>query len=182
MALRKDALVASARMIDAVNKIGHDHLPGACATCGFIEVKPNSRNTIPGDVFFTVDLRHPSDEILADMDQAFRERCKTIASDSDVDLRVEDFWHFPATPFDDACVEAVRSGAERGGYANMDIVSGAGHDAVYMARIAPTGMIFIPCEGGVSHNEIENATREDCAAGAQVLLSAIVARASTQVG
>jgi N-carbamoyl-L-amino-acid hydrolase len=182
MTLRKDALVASARMIDAVNKIGHDHLPGACATCGFIEVKPNSRNTIPGDVFFTVDLRHPSDEILAEMDQAFRERCQTIASDSIVDLRIEDFWHFPATPFDDACVEAVRHGAMRGGYTSMEIVSGAGHDAVYMARVAPTGMIFIPCEGGISHNEIENATREDCAAGAQVLLSAIVARANTQVG
>ncbi len=178
MILRKDALVASARMIDAVNRVGHDHLPGACATCGFVEVKPNSRNTIPGEVFFTVDLRHPSDDTLAKMDQAFRERCQAIAIDSGVELRIEDFWHFPATPFDDGCVAAVRDGASRGGYASMDIVSGAGHDAVYMSRVAPTGMIFIPCEGGISHNEIENATREDCAAGAQVLLSAIVARAN----
>lgn len=178
MTLRRDALVASARMIDAVNRVGHDHLPNACATCGFVEVKPNSRNTIPGEVFFTVDLRHPSDDVLAEMDAAFRERCKAIVEETGVDLRIEDFWHFPATPFDPACVEAVRAGAERGGYAHMDIISGAGHDAVYMARVAPAGMIFIPCEDGISHNEVENATREDCAAGAQVLLGAIVARAN----
>ena len=178
MTLRRDALLASARMIDAVNQVGHDHLPNACATCGFVEVKPNSRNTIPGDVFFTVDLRHPSDEVLASMDAAFRERCQAIARDADVDLRIEDFWQFPATPFDEDCVEAVRMGAERGGFAHMDIISGAGHDAVYMARVAPAGMIFIPCEDGISHNEIENATREDCAAGAQVLLGAVVSRAN----
>ncbi len=180
MPLRRDALVASARMIDAVNKVGHDHLPNACATCGFVEVKPNSRNTIPGEVFFTVDLRHPSDEVLANMDAAFRKRCQKIAAELNVELRIEDFWHFPATPFDDACIDAVRAGVERGGYKAMDIVSGAGHDAVYLARVAPAGMIFIPCEGGISHNEIENATREDCAAGAQVLLNAIVARANRQ--
>jgi N-carbamoyl-L-amino-acid hydrolase len=178
MSLRRDALVASARMINAVNQVGHDHLPGACATCGFVDVKPNSRNTIPGEVFFTVDLRHPSDDVLARMDAVFREGCQAIAEDGGVELRIEDFWQFPATPFDADCVAAVRASAERGGFAHMDIVSGAGHDAVYIARIAPTGMVFIPCEGGISHNEIENATREDCAAGAQVLLGAVVTHAN----
>ncbi len=90
---------------------------------------------------------------------------------------VVDFWYFPPTPFDADCVAAVRGGAEMAGFGHMDIVSGAGHDAVYLAGVSPTGMIFVPCEDGISHNEIENATPEDCAAGCQVLLHAVLERA-----
>ena len=95
----------------------------------------------------------------------------------ELDVNLVDFWYFPPTPFDKECVNAIRSSAKRGKYNYKDIVSGAGHDAVYMAGIVPTGMIFIPCEDGISHNEIENATVEDCAAGCQVLLSTVLERA-----
>jgi len=177
MPLRKDALVAAARMIDAVNRIGHKHAPNACATVGFIESSPNSRNTIPGSVFFTIDFRHPDDASLAAMNTDLRAECAKIADAAGCTVDIKDFWEFPATPFDDACVSAVRAAAEQGGHGWRDIVSGAGHDAVYMARVAPTGMIFIPCEDGISHNEVENATTGDCAAGAQVLLQAMLDRA-----
>ena len=177
MKLRKDALVAAARMIDAVNRIGHDFPPDACATVGFVESSPNSRNTIPGRVFFTVDLRNPHDATLAAMNDRLRADLAGIAEAAGCSVEIVDFWDFPATPFDEGCVSAVRGAAEQGGHGWRDIVSGAGHDAVYIARVAPAAMIFIPCEDGISHNEVENATREDCAAGAEVLLRAVLDRA-----
>ncbi len=177
MTLRRDALVAAARMIDAVNRLGHDFPPEACATVGFVESSPNSRNTIPGRVFFTVDLRHPDNATLTAMDRRLRNDFAGIAEAAGCTADVVDFWEYPATAFDEACVSAVRDAAVQGGLLWRDIVSGAGHDAVYIARIAPAAMIFIPCEGGISHNEIENATREDCAAGAQVLIQAMLDRA-----
>ena len=178
MALRKDALVAAARMIDAVNGLGHAFSPDACATVGFVDSTPNSRNTIPGRVFFTVDLRHPDDVTLAAMDGLLRADLTGIAEAAGCAVEIVDFWESPATPFDAACVSAVRNGAEQCGLDWRDIVSGAGHDAVYIARVAPAAMIFIPCEGGISHNELENATQADCVAGAQVLLQAILDRAA----
>ncbi len=177
MARRKDALVAAACMIDAVNRIGHRHQPGACATVGHVQVSPNSRNTIPGRVFFTVDFRHPSDESLTAMNDELHAICCDIARAAQVEVEVKDFWYFPPTPFDPKLVEAVRAGAARYGYPHMDIISGAGHDAVYMARVAPSAMIFVPCEDGISHNEVENAKPADLAAGCNVLLHAILSHA-----
>ncbi|MDX2101239.1 MAG: Zn-dependent hydrolase [Alphaproteobacteria bacterium] len=177
MRLRRDALVASARMIDAVNAIGHEQAPYACATVGQVTVHPNSRNTIPGRVFFTVDFRHPVDATLTAMDHALRSRCQAIADTTGCTLEIKEFWYFPPTPFDPACVAAVRRGAERLGVRHQDIISGAGHDAVYLARVAPTAMIFVPCEGGISHNEVENAKPEDLALGCQILLEAMLERA-----
>ena len=178
MRRRRDALVGASRMVDAVNRIGLDHQPNACATVGMLKVSPNSRNTIPGRVFFTVDFRHPVEETLTRMDADLREACASIAGDIGLELDLQQIWHFPATPFDTRCVEAVREAAAESGYEHMDIVSGAGHDACYVARVAPTGMIFVPCEDGISHNEIENATPEDLAAGCQTLLDAMVRLAS----
>jgi len=178
MTRRRDALVGAARMIDAVNRIGHDNAPYACATVGFAQVFPNSRNTIPGRVFFTVDFRHPEDATLTAMDGALRAECQRIADQIGLQVEVKEFWYFPPTPFDKDCIAAVRGAVERAGYAHMDIISGAGHDAVYMARVAPTAMVFVPCENGISHNEVENARPEDLAAGCDVLLQAIVARAN----
>jgi len=179
MPRRKDALVAASKIVAEVNRIGHVHPPYACATVGSMQVSPNSRNVIPGSVFLTVDLRHPVNETLSDMDAELKTFCADTAKDMGVDIDVEDFWHFPPTPFQEDCVAAVREGAELHGYEHMEIVSGAGHDAVYMAGVAPTGMIFIPCEDGISHNEIENATLEDCAAGCNVLLHAVLQQART---
>jgi N-carbamoyl-L-amino-acid hydrolase len=174
MARRKDALVGAARMVDAVNRIGLDHQPFACATVGVIRSEPNSRNTIPGRVFFTVDFRHPDDGRLSSMDAALKAECARIAAAAGLELDIVDFWYFPPTPFAPDLVAKVREGAALHGHAAMDIVSGAGHDAVYMARVAPSAMIFVPCIGGISHNEIEDAKQADIAAGADVLLHAIL--------
>src|SRR3954452_11448697 len=178
MPRRRDALVGTARMIDAVNRIGQAHAPYACATVGFVQVSPNSRNTIPGRVFFTVDFRHPQDEVLTAMDRELRVACKTAAESQKLDVAVEEFWYFPPTPFEQHLVGTVREAAEAQGYKHQDIISGAGHDAVYMARVAPTAMIFVPCVGGISHNEVEDAKPEDLTAGCNVLLNAVLDRAS----
>lgn len=177
MSRRKDALVGAAMVIQAVNKIGHDFQPNACATVGMVQNMPNSRNVIPGQVWITVDLRHPKDERLSAMDAALRSAVDEACAAHGLDAKLEEIWHFPATPFDKDCVEAVRRGAEQGGYSHREIVSGAGHDAVYVAGVAPTGMIFVPCEDGISHNEIENAAPEDLTAGCDVLLHAMLERA-----
>ena len=161
-------------MIDAVNRIGHAHAPNACATVGFVQVSPNSRNTIPGRVFFTVDFRHPEDAVLTEMDRALRQACADIAAAIGLEVEVSEFWYFPPTPFDPDLVAAVRDAAAAQGYPHQDIISGAGHDAVYMAGVAPTAMIFVPCVGGISHNEIEDAKPEDLTAGCNVLLNAVL--------
>lgn len=178
MKKRRDALVASARMIDAVNRIGMANQPHACATVGFVRVSPNSRNTIPGQVFFTVDFRHPDDAVLTRMDQELRAACAEHATATGTEADVQEFWYFPPTPFDPDCVAAVRDAARQGSFPHMDIISGAGHDAVYMARVAPTGMIFVPCADGISHNEVEDAKQSDIAAGCEVLLHAMIRSAN----
>lgn len=177
METRKDALVGAARMISLVNEIGLANLPNACATVGMLEVYPNSRNVIPGQVFFTIDFRHPDDTVLSRMDAALKAGLARIAEEIGLQLERHDLWYSPPIPFDPDCVAAVRRGAELHGHGHRDIVSGAGHDAVYMTRMCPTAMIFVPCEGGISHNEAENATREDLAAGCDVLLHAVMERA-----
>jgi len=180
MARRRDALLGASRLVDAVNRLGHEFQPDACATVGMMQVRPNSRNVIPGEVFLTIDLRHPIDDRLSAMDAALREQAAAIAEAAKLDMAFEQILHFEATPFDPDCVDAVRNGADRFGYAHRDIVSGAGHDAVYVAKVAPSGMIFVPCEDGISHNEIENATAEDLAAGCQVLLHAMLEKAGAR--
>jgi N-carbamoyl-L-amino-acid hydrolase len=174
MPRRRDALVGAARTIDAVNRIGHGHAPYACATVGFVEVSPNSRNTIPGRVFLTVDFRHPEDAVLTAMDRELREACAAAAATQNLEAEVKEFWYFPPTPFEPRLVAKVREAAAAQALPHQDIISGAGHDAVYMARVAPTAMIFVPCVGGISHNEIEDAKPEDLTAGCNVLLNAVL--------
>src|SRR5438067_836739 len=127
MPRRRDALVGAARMIDAVNRIGHAHAPYACATVGFVQVSPNSRNTIPGRVFFTVDFRHPDDAVLTQMDRDLRQACEDAASATGLEVEVEEFWHFPPTSFHPDLVAAVRDAAIAQGCPHQDIISGAGH-------------------------------------------------------
>lgn len=177
MDVRRDALVGASRMIEAINRIGLAHAPNARTTVGFVQVRPNSRNVIPGEVFFAIDTRHPEDAVLARMREEIRAACAAIAGEAGLAVEVKDFWYFPPTPFHEDCLAAIRKGVERGEHAAMEIISGAGHDAVYMAGVAPTGMIFVPCENGISHNEAENAKPEDLAAGCQVLLHAVLERA-----
>ena len=177
MKRRRDALVGAARMIDAVNRIGLAHALYACATVGFVQVSPNSRNTILGRVFFTVDFRHPEDSVLTEMDRDLRQACAAAASGIGLEVEVKEFWYFPPTPFHPDLVAAVRQAAAAQGYPHQDIISGAGHDAVYMARVAPSAMIFVPCVGGISHNEIEDAKPTDLTTGCNVLLNAVLSRA-----
>lgn len=174
---RRDALLGAARVVQGVNAIGHAFQPGACATVGMLKVHPASRNVIPGETWLTIDFRHPSDERLLAMDGELRRLVETVAAECGLEAKLEQIWLSPATPFAPELVQAVRNGAERMGLPHQDIVSGAGHDAVYMARVAPAAMIFVPCEDGISHNEIENATPQDLAAGCTVLLHAILERA-----
>ncbi len=177
MARRKDALVGAAKVVTAVNEIGLALQPGACATVGMLKVHPASRNVIPGECWLTVDFRNPDDKQLLEMDRRLRAAVDKAAREGGLTSKVEQIWEFPATPFTPELVDAVRRGAAQGGYKHQDIISGAGHDAIYMARVAPTAMIFVPCEEGISHNEIENATPADLAAGCNVLLNAILDRA-----
>jgi len=174
MNLRRDALVGASCMIAAINRVGWDHAPDAVATVGLIESHPNSRNVVPGSVFFTIDLRHPSDDVVAAMEADMRQRLEIIAADSGLEIAVECVWDSPAVRFDPDCIAAVRRAAEAAGYPSREIVSGAGHDSAYIARIAPTTMVFVPCEKGLSHNEAEHAEKSDVIAGANVLLRAVL--------
>jgi beta-ureidopropionase / N-carbamoyl-L-amino-acid hydrolase len=174
MRLRKNALLGAARIIDRIDVIAHEHAPNAVATVGLIENRPNSRNVIPGEVFFAVDLRHPDDAVLDSMEAKFREALASILTSLQLTYDEARIWHQPAVKFAPELIDCVRIGAEKAGFSSRDIVSGAGHDAAYIARVAPTTMIFVPCAGGISHNEAESSSFEECAAGAQVLLNAVL--------
>lgn len=173
MYLRKNALLGAARMIDRIDAIGHAY-PGAVATVGLIENKPNSRNVIPGEVFFTVDLRHPDESELQKMEDDFRAALPAVMEALKLAFDEKRIWNSPAVRFDGALIDCVRAGVAKSGFTSRDMASGAGHDAAYTARVMPTVMIFVPCAGGISHNEAESTTREQCAAGAQVLLNAVL--------
>lgn len=177
MPLRRDALLAASALVAEVNRIAMERLPHARATVGSLEVFPNSRNVIPGQVRFSVDLRAPGDEQLLEMDTALRAACERVAAERGLAIDVQQVVYFPPQPFTPHLVEAVRTHAAGLGYSAMDVVSGAGHDAVYVARMAPAAMIFVPCAGGISHNEIEDAEPAHLEAGCNVLLRAMLAAA-----
>ena len=174
MPRRKDALLGAGRMVAEVNRIALAHAPHARGTVGVLRSSPNSRNVIPGSVALTVDLRHPDDRELSVLDGELRRGLQAIADESGLEVEIEQDYYTAPVPFDEACIEAVRTAANECGYPQRDIVSGAGHDAVNIAHLAPTGMIFIPCEDGISHNERENARSDHIAAGCNVLLDAMV--------
>ena len=177
MALRRDALLTSAHMVDAVNRIALSEAPAGRGTVGALQVVPNSRNVIPGRVQFSVDFRHPAQAGLDRMDAAMRTQFAQLAQAGKVGVEIMQVVKFPPCVFDADCVSSVRSAAQALGLPHMDLVSGAGHDAVHVASVAPAGMIFIPCKDGISHNEIEDALPEHIEAGANVLLLAMLERA-----
>ena len=148
------------------------------ATVGEMDVRPNSRNTIPGEVFLTIDIRNPDADVLAEMAGELDSRVNDIAARHGVDCRLEEIWEKPPVVFDARCVAAVESASVALGYSRQRIVSGAGHDACQVCLVAPTSMIFVPCAGGLSHNEAESAEPEDLEAGCNVLLHAILALAN----
>jgi N-carbamoyl-L-amino-acid hydrolase len=178
MRIRKDAMVGAASVISAVNKIGNSY-EHACATVGLVQCMPNSRNTIPGKVFFTIDLRHNEDATLSKMASEAKEACEKASKENGLKLEFKEIWYLPPTHFSRDCVKAVENAANELGFTSMPIISGAGHDSFYISRVAPAAMVFVPCEGGISHNEIENAKPEDIAAGCSVLMRAMVERANS---
>lgn len=175
MPARRDALLAAARMIERINSIALANAPLAVTTVGLIEAKPNSPNVVPGEVFFTVDIRHPDSDTLAAMEQSLNRIVVEMTESSKCDIAVKKILDQPPVTFDAGCIAAVRDAAREAGYSWRDIVSGAGHDAGYVSRVAPASMIFVPCKDGISHNEAEYSSKEQCAAGAQVLLRAVLA-------
>ena len=178
MGLRKDALQVATRMMQEVVAIANRHAPHGRGTVGMVNVHPNSRNVIPGRVKFSMDLRNSTDEAVAQMDAEIRAYGQRLQQDSGLNIEIELVSQYPAQPFHPECVAAVQRAAQRLGYSHMPAVSGAGHDAVYMARLAPSGMIFIPCKDGISHNEIEDASPQHIEAGCNVLLQAMLERAA----
>ena len=174
MRLRKNALLGTARTIERIDAIAREHAPDAVGAVGLIENKPNSRNVVPGEVFFTVDFRHPHDKVLDVIEAKFRASLPEIMAPLNLTYTEARIWESPAVKFAPDLIECVRVGAEKAGFKSRDIISGAGHDAAYIARVAPTTMIFVPCAGGISHNEAESTSFDECAAGAQVLLNAVL--------
>lgn len=177
MALRQDAMFVASRLMQHVIELAHAFAPHGRGTVGMVQVHPNSRNVIPGQVRFSVDLRASTDADVDEMASRFSQRIAAEAQASGLSISLVPVSAYPAQPFDGDCQVLIAQAAQRLGHRHMPVVSGAGHDAVYLARIAPTGMIFIPCKDGVSHNEIESARPEHVTAGADVLLQVMLAAA-----
>lgn len=173
MTRRRDALLGAARLVEAVNASARAY-PTAVGTVGLMEVKPGSPNVIPGEVFFTIDMRDPNADILDRMESDVAAAATTIGDELGLEISIKNIWTQPAVQFDPQCIVAVRKAASMSAASTRDMVSGAGHDAAYVSRVAPTSMIFVPCRDGISHNEAEYSSKEQCAAGAQVLLQAVL--------
>ncbi len=174
MPMRKNAGLGMAKMLQLVDEIAWSHAPDAVGAAGHIDVFPNSRNVIPGKVVFTVDFRSPDLDTITDMENRFAEGAKKIAEEMGLGVELEKVGGFDPVKFDENCVEAVRNAAERLGYSHRDIISGAGHDACWINKVAPTAMIMCPCVDGLSHNEAEDISKEWATAGADVLMHAVV--------
>jgi N-carbamoyl-L-amino-acid hydrolase len=174
METRSDALRGAASLVETVNQIALTHAPHGRGTVGFIQVSPNSRNTIPGHVKFSVDLRHPDPAALAAMDADLIAAGQRLTSATGLQVTVEAVSYSPPVQFNPVCVTAVETAAAAFGYTYRRMISGAGHDACYINQVAPTAMIFVPCADGISHSEAESAQPNDLTAGANVLLHAVL--------
>ncbi len=168
-----DALLGAARLVEVVNAIARK-FPEAVGTVGRVEVRPGSPNVIPGEVYFTLDLRDLDAAVIDAMEKDFIAASKRIGDELGLQIAFTPISAEPAVRFDKDCVASVRAAAKVSGFSSRDIVSRAGHDATYILRVAPTAMIFVPCKDGISHNEAEYSSKEQCAAGAQVLLQAVL--------
>ena len=177
MGLRKDALQVATLIMQEVVAIANRYPPYGRGTVGMVQVFPNSRNVIPGRVTFSIDLRNVNDALLNTMHEEMLAFIDQTSQSSGLSIAIDRVSYYPPCPFHPDCVDAVRAATAELGYSTMDVVSGAGHDAIYAARLAPAGMIFVPCKDGISHNEIEDARPDHLEAGCNVLLLAMLARA-----
>lgn len=174
MKMRRNASLGLGKLLQLVNEIAMAHQPDAVGGVGHIDVSPNSRNVLPGQIIFTVDFRSPHQTTLDAMKARFETEAPKIAEALGIGISIEVAGHFDPITFDDGCVTAIRNAAERLGYSHRDIVSGAGHDACWINRIAPTAMVMCPCVDGLSHNEDEEISKEWAAAGTDVLMQAVL--------
>ncbi len=174
MPMRKNAGLGMARILELVDEIALSHAPHAVGAAGHIDVHPNSRNVIPGKVVFTVDFRSPDLAVIQDMEKRLDVGARKICEEMGLGIELEKVGGFDPVTFDETCVTAVRDAAERLGYSHRNIISGAGHDACWINRVAPTAMVMCPCVDGLSHNEAEEISKEWAQAGADVLFHAVV--------
>jgi N-carbamoyl-L-amino-acid hydrolase len=182
MHLRRDALQVATTIMQETVAIANRYPPYGRGTVGMVQVFPNSRNVIPGRVKFSIDLRNVNDELLNTMHEEMTAFVDRTSRETGLAITLERVSYYPPCPFHPDCVGAVRKAAATLGYSTMDVVSGAGHDAIYVARLAPAGMIFVPCKDGISHNEIEDARPDHLEAGCNVLLHAMLERAGVAAG
>ena len=177
MPLRRDALAALSEFVLAVERVARDHGPNAVGTVGEAVIAAPSRNVIPGEVAFTVDIRSPVAATLDAIDRDLRSAVAEIAARRRVEIALTPIWRKEPTLFNAKLVDAVETAARELGYSHRRITSGAGHDACNLANVMPAAMIFVPCKDGVSHNELEDATQADCTAGANALMHTVLALA-----
>ena len=177
MEMRRDALTGAAQMVTRLREVTMQSHPDIRLTVGRFDVRPNSGSTIPGHVSFNIDLRHPDESVLDNIESMIQREMHEIAASQLLGLKIDRTINAPPVIFNQAMVSLVRQAVERLGYSHMEMISGAGHDAMNLSLIVPTTMIFVPCKDGISHNEAESATPDDLAAGASVLLNAMLTRA-----
>jgi N-carbamoyl-L-amino-acid hydrolase len=177
METRRDPWRAALPILKAAFASAEAHAPWVRCTIGDLAVEPGSRNTVPERVRISIDLRHPRAEILAVMRAELEAEVVRACAERRIEGRIEEVWRMPPTSFDPALVDMVEAAAAALGLSARRMVSGAGHDSFHVASLAPTAMIFVPCAGGLSHNEAESAEPDDLAAGADVLLQAVLASA-----
>lgn len=175
---RLDALLGFARVVEAVHSLGLAQGAEGRATVGMANVFPNSRNVVPGRVFFSVEFRHPDEAVLVELDLQLRGQVAQLADEIGLAHRVEQIFQYAPIAFDPDCIQHVSRAATELGHSQRPIISGAGHDACYLNRVTPTSMIFVPCVDGLSHNEAEHIHPHWAEAGANVLLLAMLSKAN----
>ena len=174
MPMRLNAGLGMARITELVHTIAMKNQPEAVGAVGHCDVYPNSRNIIPGKCVFTIDFRSPSFDTQESMEKELREGAENIAKELKLELEIEKAGHFDPVTFDESCVSAVRNAAERLGYSHRNLISGAGHDACWINKVAPAAMVMCPCVDGLSHNEAEDISKDWASAGANVLFQAVL--------
>lgn len=174
MESRRDPVAGAVKVLGMIYEANERLAPHGRTTFGEIRAEPGSRNTVPGKVTVSLDFRHPDADVLEAMDAWLRSTMDSECKSFGLDGWVEEIWSMPPVSFAPECVAAVKKAAESLEYPAKEMISGAGHDALFLAQKIPTGMIFVPCEDGLSHNERENAKAEDLIAGADVLLQVML--------
>ena len=180
MERRRDPVAGAVRLLSQIYALNEKHAPHGRATFGDFKVEPGSKNTVPGRLICSLDFRHPDSAVLEEVDREIRSMMRRECQDVGIEGQIDEIWSMPPVEFSPQCRSAIQRAVDMLGYPAMEMISGAGHDAMYLSSITPTGMIFIPCRDGLSHNELEYAEPEHLVAGGNVLLHTILDLANPQ--